>query len=51
MQNEHGVEPYEIPTLTRVGDLASLIQGTARPSGSDDNDGSSYYDTKFTQAR
>lgn len=43
MQNPNA-EPYEPPTLTHVGDLASLTKGTAHEKNSDDNDGSSYYD-------
>jgi hypothetical protein len=45
------VEPYEAPVLARVGDLASLTKGTASSKHSDDNDGSSYYDTKYTEVR
>lgn len=45
------VEPYEAPVLVRVGDLASLTKGTANSKHSDDNDGSSYYDTKYSEVR
>jgi hypothetical protein len=44
-------EAYEPPTLTHVGDLGTLTKGTASAKNSDDNDGSSYYDSKFVEAR